>query len=209
VSRITVKRAFNELAERGLVHRHRGRGTMVAENTILPLVTGSFDTMLESLERMGIQTDVELLDVQEEPAGPRVAERLDIAPEVLVQRAVRLRRLNGEPFSYLINYIPVDIAGRYSKRDLATTSMMMLLKRAGAEAQEAEQWISATGASAAVAAALDVTPGAPILKIDRVMRGARRRPVQFIEVHYRPDRFHYHIQSQRTARGDDGWTNDG
>jgi len=209
VSRITVKRALNELAARGLVERHRGRGTTVAGSAVIPLVAGGFDTLLESLQRMGLQTDVELLDVAEVAAGLAIAERLEIKAEALVQRAVRLRKLNGEPFSHLVNYIPAAIARRYSLEELGSTSMLTLLERAGAPAQEAEQWISAVAAGAVVAAALDVAPGAPLLRIDRVMRGPRRKPVQFIEAHYRPDRFHYHFRTHKNARGAGDWTYNG
>jgi len=209
VSRITIKRAFNELAARGLVHRQRGRGTTVAGGAVIPLVAGSFDTLVESLQRMGLQTDVELVEVRDEPAGAKVAERLEIKPNAQVQRAVRLRKLNGEPFSYLVNYVPGAIARRYSREDLTSTSMLTLLERAGASPQEAEQWISAVAAGSIIAAALDVAAGAPLLKIDRVMRGVRRRPVQFIEVHYRPDRFHYHFRTQRSGRANQAWRIDG
>jgi GntR family transcriptional regulator len=209
VSRITIKRAFNELAARGLVHRQRGRGTTVAGGAVIPLVAGSFDTLVESLQRMGLQTDVELIEVRDEPAGVKVAERLEIKPDASVQRAVRVRKLNGEPFSYLVNYVPMAIARRYSHDDLASTSMLTLLERAGASPQEAEQWISAVAAGVAIATALDVSPGSPLLRVDRVMRGPRRRPVQFIEVHYRPDRFHYHFRTQRSGRANDTWRIDG
>jgi GntR family transcriptional regulator len=209
VSRITVKRAFNELAARGLVLRQRGRGTTVAGGAIIPLVNGSFDTLFESLQRLGLQTEVQLIDVRDEPAGPKVGERLEIDADALVQRAVRLRKLNGEPFSYLINYVPVAIARRYTLEELATSSMLSLLERAGARPQEAEQWISAIAAGPDVAALLAVDPGSPLLKIDRVMRGPRRRPVQFIEVRYRPDRFHYHFHTQRGGRLNKAWKADG
>jgi GntR family transcriptional regulator len=209
VSRITIKRAFNELAARGLVHRQRGRGTTVAGGAVIPLVAGSFDTLVESLQRMGLQTDVELIEVRDEPAGAKVAERLEIKPDAQVQRAVRLRRLNGEPFSYLVNYVPIAVARRYSREGLASTSMLTLLERAGASPQEAEQWISAVAAGSTIAAALEVAAGAPLLKIDRVMRGPRRRPVQFIEVHYRPDRFHYHFRTHRGGRANDAWRIEG
>jgi GntR family transcriptional regulator len=208
VSRITVKRALNELAARGLVERQRGRGTTVAGGAVIPLVASSFDTLLESLQRMGLQTDVELLDVSEEPAGAQVADRLEIKPASAVQRAVRLRKLNAEPFSYLVNYIPADIARGFPEADLATASMLSLLERAGAPAQEAEQWITAVGASADIATWLGVAPGEPLLKIERVMRGPRRRPVQFIEVYYRPDRYHYHFRAQKSGRADGAWIND-
>ena len=206
VSRITVKRALNELASRGLVERHRGRGTIVAGSAVIPLVAGAFDTLLESLQRMGLQTEVELLDVSEQPADARIAERLELKADTPVQRAVRFRKLNGQPFSHLVNYIPLSIAGRYSVDELATTSMLTLLERAGAPAQEAEQWISAVAATVLIAQTLDVSPGAPLLRVDRVMRGPRRKPVQFIEAHYRPDRFHYHFRTQRS--GKNMWTHD-
>jgi GntR family transcriptional regulator len=209
VSRITVKRALNELAARGMVVRHRGRGTTVAGGAVIPLVASAFDTLVESLQRMGLQTSVELIDVDERPAGSKVAERLELKPEALVQRAVRLRRLNGEPFSYLVNYIPALIARRFSREDLATASMLTLLERAGAAAQEAEQWITAVAANAEIASALEISPGEPLLKIDRVMRGPRRKPVQFIEVHYRPDRYHYHFRAEKIGRLEGGWANQG
>jgi GntR family transcriptional regulator len=209
VSRITIKRAFNELAARGLVHRQRGRGTTVAGGAVIPLVAGSFDTLLESLQRMGLQTDVELIEVRDEPAGAKVGERLEIDADAPVQRAVRLRRLSGEPFSHLVNYVPAAVAARYSHEDLASTAMLTLLERAGAPAQEAEQWISAVAAGPALASALDVAAGSPLLRIDRVMRGPGRQPVQFIEVHYRPDRFHYHVRAQKGGRASEGWRADG
>jgi GntR family transcriptional regulator len=206
VSRITVKRTLNELAARDLVERHRGRGTTVTGNAIIPMVSGSFNTLLESLQREGLQTDVELLDVREEPAGPVIAGRLEIKPDHMVQRAVRLRKMNGEPFSYLVNYIPIAIARRYSLEELATLSMLTLLERVGEPPQEAEQWISAVAAAPAMSSVLDVAIGSPLLKVARIMRGNRRRPVQFIEAHYRPDRFHYHFRTQRHAGQRDVWS---
>jgi GntR family transcriptional regulator len=208
VSRITVKRALNELAARGLVDRRRGRGTSVAGSAVIPLVAGAFDTLVESLERMGLQTDVQLLDAREVAADATVAERLEIKVGAIVQRAVRFRQLNGQPFSHLVNYIPLSIANRYTHEELASTSMLTLLERAGAAPQEAEQWISAVGAASAIASALDVAPGAPLLRVDRVMRGPRRKPVQYIEAHYRPDRFHYHFRTQRNGRGNGEWAHD-
>ena len=142
------------------------------------------------------------MEVQEEAAGPFVAERLEIKADALVQRAVRLRTLNGEPFSHLVNYIPETVSRRYTHKDLSSGSMLTLLERVGASPQEAEQWISAVGAGAEIATALDVSPGTPLLRIDRVMRGPRSKPVQLIEAHYRPDRFHYHFRTRKNAQAD-------
>ena len=206
VSRITIKRALNELANEGLVYRSRGRGTIVSDGRVAPLIAGSFDTLLTALEQMGLATHVELLTVAETPADRDVAERLQMSPGRLVQRSVRLRKLRGEPFSYLVNYVPIEIARRYASTDLASASMLTLLAQAGFMAREAEQWITATSAGADIAAALAVPAGSPLLRIERVMKS--RVPIHFIIGYYRPDRFQYHLRTKRSARGGPGWTDD-
>lgn len=205
VSRITVKRALNELAANNLVTRHRGRGTIVATGAVIPMVSGSFETLISSLRSMGLTTDVELLEVSDEAADTLVAGRLGLEPGAPVQRAVRLRKLQGEPFSYLTTYVPAAIAEGYSIEELGSTPLLILLERAGAGAVEAEQWITATSASPAIAMCLDVPSGSAVLKIERIMIGTDGAPVQMIVGHYRPDRFQYHMRSQRQSVTD-GWT---
>jgi GntR family transcriptional regulator len=204
VSRITVKRALNDLAADGLVTRHRGRGTIVAQGTTIPVVKGSFDTLIESLHIMGLETEVELLEVTKVAASGIIAEQLDVPPGTPLQRATRLRKLQGEPFSHLVTYIPGNIAAKFSVKQLSSTPLLTLLERAGAPPYEAEQWITATAAEPSIAAALDVSPGAPLLKIERIMRGPKAVPVQLIHAHYRPDRFQYHVKTHRRRTGDAG-----
>lgn len=213
VSRITVKRALNELASDGLVSRHRGRGTIVAGGATIPMVKGSFDTLIESLHIMGLETELELLDVTDVPASASIAQHLNITEGSTIQRAIRRRKLQGEPFSHLVTYVPMAIAKRYSVRDLASTPLLVLLERAGAAAYEAEQWITAVSAEPLVASALGVSVGAPLLKIERVMRTAKGEPVQLIHGHYRPDRFQYHVKTHRRrptpGSNQSGWREEG
>lgn len=203
VSRITIKRALNELALDGLVTRHRGRGTIVSGGGHIPVVKGSFDTLIESLRIMGLETQVELMDVRDVPAPDAVAQLLGLDTGALVQRAVRRRKLQGEPFSHLVTFVPAALAARYDTRDLASTSLLTLLERAGAAAVSAEQWITAVAAEPQVAGALGVAAAAPLLKIERVMSDANGEAIQLIHAHYRPDRFQYHVKtrSRRQAGG--------
>jgi GntR family transcriptional regulator len=204
VSRITVKRALNELAEDRLVSRHRGRGTIVTGRRMARVVRGSFDTLLESLKQMGLETEVQLLDVSDLPAAPHVAEQLRIKPGDPVQRITRMRKIEGEPFSHIVSFLPAGISAGFSREDLARRTMLELLEEAGAGAHEAEQWITATAAEPHVAASLLLAVGAPLLKIERIVRDRRGRPVQLVNALYRPDRFEYHIRAQR-QKGDTGW----
>ena len=207
VSRITVKRALNDLALAGYVRRLRGRGTIVTYGAAHPVVRGSFSTLIDSLTKMGLETDVELLGVSEMRASRAVADLLGLGDGERVQRAIRLRRLEGRPFSHLVTFVPTPIADRYAEEDLATTPILTLLERAGAVAIEAEQTLTAVAATREIADALQISPGAPLLHITRVMRDAKGRGVQLIEAHYRPDQFQYHMRLARTRRGaEDVWS---
>jgi GntR family transcriptional regulator len=211
VSRITVKRSLNELASDGLVVRHRGRGTVVASGGVIPVVKGSFDNLIQSLHIMGLETEVELLEVGDVEADKTVADLLELPPRAAVQRAIRRRKLEGEPFSHIVSFVPADIARRYSVAELAVTPLLVLLERAGASAQSAEQWMTAVSADPVIAAALGVAPATALLQIDRVMRSGKGRPVQLIRAHYRPDRFQYHFvtrRSRNTKSGADHWHED-
>ena len=68
VSRITARRALNELAERGLVERQRGRGTRVLASPAQP-VRASIDGLLENVGHIGRTTTVQVLRNGAVPAG--------------------------------------------------------------------------------------------------------------------------------------------
>lgn len=208
VSRITVKRALNELAAHDLVSRHRGRGTVVTASATLPQVHGSFDNLIESLKTLGLETEVEVLEVSELPAPASVANLMDIEAGTPVQRAVRLRKLAGEPFSHLVQYMPLNIASKISREEMETVPTLVLLERKGVVVHEAEQWITAVAAEPPVAASLGMATGTPVLRIERVMHDKAGQAVQLIYAHYRPDRFKYHMHSTRKS-GSAAWKSEG
>ena len=140
------------------------------------------------------------------PAAPASSEALELKGGKSVQRIVRLRRLDGEPFSYLVTYIPYEISDGYDDAQLATESLIKLLEQAGHAPVEAEQTITATAAVPAVAANLGVAPGSPLLRIHRIMKDATGRPVQDITAHYRADRFEYHMRLNRNNAAETDWT---
>ncbi|MEO1137230.1 MAG: GntR family transcriptional regulator [Pseudomonadota bacterium] len=207
VSRITVKRALNDLALAGQVRRMRGRGTIVTGGATHPLVRGSFSTLFDSLRAMGMQTDVELLSVEKHTPAKEVADALELGKTAKVQRAIRLRHLEGSPFSYLITYVPLDIAAHYEDEALATTPLLTLIEETGVKITEAEQSLTAIAATKEIADQLHIAVGSPILKIFRIMKDQSSRPVQAIEAHYRPDRFQYHMRlNRRKSGGADIWS---
>jgi len=201
VSRITVKRALNELAATGFVTRHRGRGTVVTFNAAAPIVKGNFDNLLESLKLMGLGTEVELLACDIIRAPEEIAQMMDLPKGTKVQRAVRRRKIEGQPFSYLITHVPAAIATSYKPEELADVPLLHLLERAGHAPVEAEQWIAACSAAPDIARALGIAPGSPLLEIRRVMTDTNQKVVECLHGYYRPDRFQHHMKLVRRRRG--------
>lgn len=199
VSRITAKRALDELAADGFAVRMRGRGTRVQRPNPVPPVHAPIEGLLENILAMGLKTEVDLLEFDYVPASADVAQALDCAVGTLVQRAVRLRRLKGEPFSHLVTYVPEAIGKSYSRRDLASRPLVLLLERAGASISHANQVFSATLAGAEVADLLGVPIGAALLKLSRTVYDQNGRAVEYVTGLYRPDRYQYKMTLSRVG----------
>jgi GntR family transcriptional regulator len=207
VSRITAKRALDELAAAGLVTRERGRGTRVLPQPPSPTVTASFEGWFENMARMGAETAVRVLDFAYVPAEAEAAAALGIPRGETVQRAVRVRALADTPMSYLVTHVPAEIGRRFDREALASGPLLTLLERAGVKVASAEQIVSATLADAGVAAALDTHVGAALLEVRRIVSDTDGRPVEYIHALYRPDRYRFQMAMSRVGEaGAMRWT---
>ncbi len=206
VSRITAKRALNELAAEGLVARERGRGTRVTFDPATRPVTASVDGLYRNLVQMGRETEVRLLSFDYIAAAPDVARALACEPGETVQVARRVRSVDGEPFSHLTTYVPEDIGRSYGAGDLAKEPLIALLEQCGIQVSEAAQTITASLADGEIAALLKIDVGAPLLHVTRTVVDQRDRPVEHLIALYRPDRYQYRLDLRRV--GDEaasGW----
>lgn len=201
VSRITAKRALNELADGGFVKRERGRGTRVIYRAPTPPVEASVEGLLENLLTMGLETQVDLLSFDYVKPNADITRILQCSDDGHVQRALRVRRLEGEPFSFLTTYVPENIGRSYTREDLATRPLLSLLERSGVVIGRAEQTITATLADAEVSQALGLELGSPLLSIRRIVFDREETPVEYISALYRPDRYQYRMTLSRVGGG--------
>jgi GntR family transcriptional regulator len=205
VSRITSKRALNELERAGLVSRERGRGTLVRGGAIQ---ASSFDGTLESLaaaNRAIGETAVRLLDFTGVPPPPAVRAALRTGEDESVWRIVRMRSFaDGTPFCHVTAYVPHDIGRTFSPAALETTMLVDLIERTGAVVEHAEQTVGATIASHEMAGLLGIDPAAPLLRLTRTAHAAGHRPVEHIAALFRPDRYSISMRlSRRSGAAED------
>jgi GntR family transcriptional regulator len=189
VARITVRRALARLAAEGLVERRPSAGTRVTFERTAPPVVADIADVLASLMEMGRRTGVKLLSFEYGSPPSFVAEALRLSPGERTQRSVRVRLVDGEPFSYLTTHVPERIGVTYSDADLATQPLLSLLERSGVEVESATQTIGAALATPEVARALEMDVGAPLIELTRVVLDRSGRGVEHLHAFYRPDRY--------------------
>jgi GntR family transcriptional regulator len=207
VSRVTVRRALGELARERLIERRRSAGTRVIYRPAPAPMTADISGVLANLADMGRRTAVKLLSFDYVPAEGPVAQALGLAPDQLLQRAVRVRTVDGVPFSYLTTHVPESLAVTFTRQELASRPLLELLDRAGVKVERARQRVSAGLATPDVAEALDVRTGSPLIELVRIVHDQNGRGVEHLHALYRPDRYAFEIDLVRSGAADtSGWS---
>jgi len=191
VSRITAKRALNELAEAGLAVRQRGRGTRVRNKGGGTVVSGSMQSLTDSLRANARNQRVEVKEFAYLAPPAEVAAALRLAPGADTQRAVRVCSADGEPYSHLITYIPAELGAQWTAAELERSGMMAQLGRAGVPIAFADQVVTASLADGELAAALDVAIGSPLIRAVRTSYAANGVPTEYLIAHYAPERYQF------------------
>jgi GntR family transcriptional regulator len=207
VSRVTIRRALDQLVAEKLVERRPGVGTFVCAPASLGSTVLDFSDVFSHLKEMGRRTEVRLLSFgYVVPAAP-VAAALGLGLGERAQRAVRVRMIGDAPFSYLTTHVPEHVGQTYSEAELASQPLLALLERSGFVVGRARQEIGATLAGPEVARLLQLEIGAPLLSLTRLVEDESGRAVEHLHALYRPDRFTFEMQLQRTgAQGERRWS---
>lgn len=198
VSRITARRSLDELAARGLILRLQGRRSTVAPYRPRTRLLAGVEGMIENNRLMGDLTTVKLLEHATVPASADIAQRLRLRRGDPVLRSVRVRSIDGVPFSHAVTHLPGRVARLIESERMSSEPLIELLERAGITIGRAEQVILAQSASAEVARALHVETGTALLESDRLVFDVQERPVEAILVLYRPDMYRYAVDLRRT-----------
>ncbi len=199
VSRVTVRRALAELQRLGLIRRRAGSGTVVAERKPAQPMNVDFANLLSHLEEMGRTTSVRLLEFGYQAPPPDVSLALRLGEGVRVQRSVRVRRIDDEPFSYLVTCVPEPIGRHYTAEELGEKPLLSLFERAGIKVDSAVQTISATLATPAAAEALDVAVGGALMSLTRTVFSPDGSGVEHLSALYRPDRYRFVMELTRVG----------
>ncbi|HLJ06440.1 MAG TPA: GntR family transcriptional regulator, partial [Acetobacteraceae bacterium] len=185
VSRTTVRKAIQNLVERGLLEIRRGKGTFVTQPKITQELT-ELTGFVEDMQALGRTPTARLLDKRIVLADETVAQHLGLAPGTSVVRLRRVRLADSVPMSFDETYLPRELGEKVAANDLAAEPVFALLEnKYETPLVEAEYNLEAAAADAVAAEALEVPAGAPIFLIERTSYTTGNQPVDYEKLHYR------------------------
>jgi GntR family transcriptional regulator len=192
VSRITVRRALDELASEGLIVRRQGRGTFVREQPIAQeltlLLSWSAQMRQMGLEPKSASSELELVDPTREQAT-----WLELPAREKLVRVRRLRLANDEPICIMTNYIPQSLVPGLETRGLVDDSLYATMAAYGVKALRAEDRVEARAATEWEAHMLGIGKWSPLLQVTRLTRDATNKPLYIAVVANRADKYVYTV----------------
>ena len=189
VSRITVRKVLDMLVKEGLIYRQAGRGTFVAHAT-LEQGLSHIISFTEDMQRRGFTVSTEVLFSGLEPATDRIAEMLDVGVGEELARLERLRLADGEPMCIENSHFVHKYCRGILEHDFSVKSLREVkIRQFGIRWIRARQTIRAMNAPAETATRLGIKRHAALLLFERVSFSQDGIPVEFLQAHYRADRY--------------------
>jgi GntR family transcriptional regulator len=188
VSRGTVRQALAALRAEGLISGGRGRRPVVAR----PTLSQSFDQMVSFsawARRAGRVPGARTLELARRPCPAPIADALGVAAGAPVFEYKRVRLLDAEPAMVELSTFVEPVGRLLLDFDLDAESVYEQLGARGVILAEADQEISAVGASAEMADLLAVPRRAPLLQVRRRVFDSDGTPVELSRDSYRGDIF--------------------
>jgi len=191
ISRPTVRRAIAVLANRGLVIRRHGIGTLVVPVKIRRPVRLS--SLYDDLAEAGQAPTTRMLAFETVPAPAEVASSLQVSRGARVVHFERLRMASGQPIALMRNFLPLSLAEIVTEGDLRNTGLYRLLQRGGIHLRLASQSIGARSAQPREAKLLKVPSGSPLLTMRRISYDDAGRSVEYGSHVYPADRYSFEM----------------
>lgn len=195
VSRVTTRRALNELAASGLVVRQRGRGTQVLSAARSLPYRADIDDLINSVRHLGRTTTVKTLEYTRVAAGADAARALRLSPREKVRRCVRLRSLGKANMAQFTFIMPMDVSDRLPNLEHDPQPVLLALLEQQLDVTSANQVVTACAATEDQARWLQVLPGSALIEARRVIYGAQDRPILFVQANFRPQFFQFEMNA--------------
>jgi len=198
VSRHTAREAVRRLRARGLVDRHRGRGSFLNQG-VLTQPLGGLYSLFRAVEEAGLEQRSEVLSLGITRDG-WAARQLRLPPRAELVELERIRYAGDEPLAMDHAWLPADIGRPLLEVDFTRTALYDVLSEVtGLRLTAAEETLEPIVPDATARDLLDLDADEALLRVTR-LAFSDERPVEARTTLIRGQRFLY----TSSWRADDG-----
>lgn len=196
VSRITIRKAVDDLVMEGYLYKVQGKGTYVKtdENSHdLFAIT----SCTEDVIKMGMLPTKRVIVSTIVPVDASRAKALKLQQGEKVFRLGRILCANGEPLNYTVTNLPYKLFPHIEMHDYAKESLYEILQRDyGYTLTKARRTLEAVLATDEIAEYLDIITGMPLIKFGCTTYGTNGEeevPIESFHCYYRTDQYKFYI----------------
>ncbi len=194
ISRMTVRQAFNELTQEGVLRRKQGVGSFVAELKIEQQLTG-LTGFTEDMRKRGLQPRARVLTLETILPSTEVAAALQISPEQPIVLLERLRMVGEEPMAIEASHLHFPQVSGLLEEDFERRSLYELLtQKYNIVPTRAKQSIEAALPDRREQKLLGLPSGSPVLKNRRTTFDQHGRPFEYTKSAYRGDSYVFYAE---------------
>jgi GntR family transcriptional regulator len=194
VSRATLREAMRSFETQGLIRRRQGAGTFAVGHVA---VIESGLEVLESLEtmtrRLGLEVSVADLHIEQIMAEAELAEALAVSIGTPLTRIRRVIRETDRPVAYLMDTLPEHVLKGEQLPATFKGSVLDFLLVRGDPLTVSRAAISASGATADVARALEIQRGDVLLQFTSKLFHEDGRVLDYSLSYFIPGYFNFHV----------------
>lgn len=200
MSRITVRKAIDELVNEGYLYKIQGKGTYVKSDDkssdLFAIISCTEDVL-----RMGMTPSKRVTAAELVLANAKRAKALEITQDDRVFMLGRILFADQEPLNYTVAYLPEKLFPGIEHYSFDKESLYRVLQEEyGVKITKARRTIEAILARDEVAEYLDLEEGSPIILFRCITYGlvnGKEIPVENFKCYYRTDKFKFYIDQVR------------
>lgn len=184
VSRLTVRKAIDELVTKGILRTERGKGTFVQEVVRNVYSYRRLTGFTSNVVSRKAKISSKVLSIQQLKADKRLSVKLQIPLQAPVTLVERIRYVNGLCVSFQRAFLANEQIGTidFVAADLNKNSLYETLRReAGIVLGFVDEHFRAIRATEEVASYLELEVGSPILYVSRVTYNTNNVAVEYCE----------------------------
>lgn len=196
-SRITVRKALDELVNEGYLYRIQGKGTFVRTENAVTQNLYALNSCTEDVRKLGKTPSKKTVFSEKTEADDKKVRTLQLAPGDMIFTFGRITYADGEPLNYTVTSLPEKSFPRLDSYDLEANSLYDILRNEyHAEIIKARRTVEAVLPEPVVARYLQISPDLPVILFRCVTYGkmfGKELPIETFRCYYRTDHYKFSI----------------